>query len=533
MKSLDNDILASLAMLRRHINSLQSPIYRLPPDVFSEIASHLQPKTDLIRLTLVSYRLRAALLSQPSLWSCIDIKHEERARAFYDRSKQAPLRLNIVKDADRGFSPLYSCRERVVSLEVCDCAAQKRSVFSQPMPALRRLKIVGNDHKDRENYDEDDYWGMSAWERTESETSWSLPSVTTLIVHDVNSISLRVPHLTRFKFRDNEDLTTIDEILDFLDGCPLLEDLDISYVNEISSSRNRLVSLPNLRTYTQSMYDTYYALTLFDTLSLPPFCSVTTTCSASEDSNIKATDIVPPFGNPDHLAEITRIKLRATRTPIGGITGALELVNVKGTKVCSERTVYPRASFSDSRREDGIHDNLNFAHLRCLQGLDARSAEILCLQGYRLWGGEGKAVDTVKYALGRLRGITTLILSGTTVKPCLLALDMDPGASGHLQRSSPVHTLIIHSEFKNTGWNDYLRTLLTVAQRRKTAGSPLKSVSLFLLEDPRMEQVLEELEGCVERFEVTIGEHVLGWDVDRYFLDGLEHLQERRNVQWD
>jgi len=70
------------------------------------------------------------------------------------------------------------------------------------MPALRRLEIVGNDHEDRgdrENDDEEFYW-----ERMEDETLWSLPSVTTLIVHDVTSILLRVPHLTRLKFREDE-----------------------------------------------------------------------------------------------------------------------------------------------------------------------------------------------------------------------------------------------------------------------------------------------------------------------------------------
>jgi len=129
MKSLDNDTLASLAMLRRHINPLQSPIYRLPPDVVSEIASHLQPEADLIRLSHVSYRLRAALLSQPSLWSRIDVKHDKRARAFFTRSKQAPLRVNLVEDDGRRFSPLNSYRERIVSLEMCNCAAQKKSGF--------------------------------------------------------------------------------------------------------------------------------------------------------------------------------------------------------------------------------------------------------------------------------------------------------------------------------------------------------------------------------------------------------------------
>ena len=75
MKSLDKDILTSLAMLRRHINSLQSPIYRLPPDVFSEIATHLLSEADLVRSTLVSYGLRAAL---PSAMLMVLYRHKTR-----------------------------------------------------------------------------------------------------------------------------------------------------------------------------------------------------------------------------------------------------------------------------------------------------------------------------------------------------------------------------------------------------------------------------------------------------------------------
>jgi len=108
-----------------------------------------------------------------------------------------------------------------------------------------------------------------------------------------------------------------------------------------------------------------------------------------------------------------------------------------------------------------------------------------------------------------------LILSGTAVKPCLLALDIDPDASGYLRRSSPVHTLITHSDFENTGWNDNLRTRLTVTRRRKAAGSPFKSVSLFLSKDPGLQQVLKELEASHHRGEF------LGVGVDKYFLDGV------------
>ena len=33
--------------------------------------------------------------------------------------------------------------------------------------------------------------------------------------------------------------------------------------------------------------------------------------------------------------------------------------------------------------------------------------------------------------------------------------------------------------------------------------------------------------------EVILGDDVLDWGVDKYFLDGLDHLQRNLDVQWD
>jgi hypothetical protein len=291
MESLDSEILASLAALRHCINSLQSSLYHLPPGVFSEIASHLQCEIDVINLTHVSHHLRATLLSRPNLWSYIDVRshHQEQARAFLERSKQAPLRVNLVTRETENFALLRSHVARIVSLEVYNSTYQRRNVFSQPMPALRRLEIVGNypynckGEEDEEDEEELDWRPM--------ENAWSLPSVTLLIVKHVGDILLHVPHLTHFMFRDGKGLTTVDQLLEFLDNCPLLEHVDISYLTESSSSRSQLISLPNLRTYTQPMYDEHYTLGLFNMLSLPPSCSVTSQ-RFSKSSDVKAADIV-------------------------------------------------------------------------------------------------------------------------------------------------------------------------------------------------------------------------------------------------
>ena len=87
MKALDHDTCATLAMLRRHINPLDSPLYRLPSDLFPEIASCLKAdEMGLVNATHVSYHLRNTLLSLSRLWSHLDFRHEMKARAFFERS---------------------------------------------------------------------------------------------------------------------------------------------------------------------------------------------------------------------------------------------------------------------------------------------------------------------------------------------------------------------------------------------------------------------------------------------------------------
>ena len=508
MKSLDHEIHTSLGMLRRHINALQSPLYRLPSDVFSEVASHLKPESDLIRFTHVSHRIRAALLSDPSLWSYIDSRHEKRAQAFLQRSGQTPLHVIRVEDDHQKFPLLPSHMTRLVSLETCNCESQRAFTFSQPMPALRSLQIDGSNHFIPVGDDD-----------IENSASWSLTSVTSLIVHNVVSIQFPVPRLTRFGFVHGDEETTIDPLLEFLDNCPLLEDLSVSIKSESSYSRDQLVSLPNLRSYAQRTHSDHHSLGLFNMLSLPPTCSVTVR-RVIQPSPVAADDVLPPFRNPDHLDGITRIKLRMSDYYLrDGTTATLELVNAKGAKVCLEKIVDVTPIDYISSDESGGE------HMRCLPDLNPRSVEILCIEGYGLRG--------VGNALGCLPSLTTIILSFklTNVNSCLLALDIDPDADSHSQHLPSVHTLIIHSDF-DYGSSPYtLQTLLTTAQRRKAAGSPFRSVLLFLPDDPRSVQILDRLRGCIEGFEVTHEDS--GWDADRYFLAGLDHLRDRRDVWCD
>ena len=529
LKALDHDIRVALATLRRHINPLDSPIYRLPPDLFPEIASHLTKETDLVDATHVSYHLRNTLLSHPSLWSHLKFDRETRAWAFLERSGQTPLHIDIPKNTIRtagSFIKLCRQSDRIASLNLQHWWVRKK-FLSQSLPSLRRLEVFYDYYDHDWNESPDNPWGPVLDPLIEP-MSWSLPSLTSLIVDDLGPTLFHTPHLTHFRFFCGEFATTPSILPSFLNNCPFLEHIDISYVGEFLKDEDLVVSLPNLRTYTESAYGNVYPVKLFNMLSLPPFCSVTMRSEESE-TLAEINDILPNFGNTDYLAEIKRIKFGTTCSHYGEVAEKLELVNAKGTKICFLRC------FEEEERRSPVQADKKYTHNverpNFFRNLDGRSVEILCIDGCSSQG--GAAVEFFVEALG-LGNVGTLILSHSAVVPCLLALSQEQDASGCGRRSPPIHTLIIRADSDQYGLHRWIwQPLLGVVQKRKVAGFPFKSVSLFLQDDPRCEAVLEELRECVERLEIIQGDGVLDWDVDKYFLDGLDHLRKNRDVRWD
>ena len=525
MKAPEVDVSVTLAMLRRHINPLQSPLYRLPSDIFPEIASYLASETDLVNATHVSHHLRNTLLSHPSLWSHLNFEHEISARMFLERSGQTPLHIDMAMNVQilDSLAELRRQSKRVATLKICLWPVQK-GFLSEHLPSLRTLEILDVYNHGYDYGGEWDAAPVPVWRPRET-SQWSFPSLISLVVQDVEPIPVSAPNLTRFKFRAEEILIDVDEFLDFLGSCPLLEHIDIFSVDDLAQGDfNQVVSLPNLHTYTQTTLDEVPSPTILDALSFPSFCSVT---FRSRDG------ILPRFHSPHYLAEIKRIKLRTTVDADGNeVVEVLELINVEGMKVCSERVVDPGVGGDRLSSPGSSNHTLDVAHPISLGDIDGRSVETLCVDGCASRAGTG-AVDFFVEALG-FGNVRTLILSRSSVWPCLSAVDEDSGASDLSEWFSLIHTLIIHPDTEYYPGDSVLQLLLGVAQKRKAAGFPLGSVSLFLRDgtEQRWFQVLEELRACVEELEVVMGDDVLDWDVDKYFLDGFDHLQKDRNVQW-
>ena len=378
MKAVENDMHTALTMLRRHINPLESPLYRLPPDLFPEIASHLVNETDLINTTHVSYHLRNTLLHCPSIWSHLNFEREMMARAFFERSGQVSLHVDMASDAARTVASLAELRKqskRITTLKLRNCSIQ-REFLSEPLPSLRRLEIFSEYPYGwvEWNGEWDDTWAP-VWGPRKEAASWSFPSLTSLIIYRLDPRSFHVPNLTRFKFWDREGFAETMDLLVFLDNCPLLEHIDISHEGVIYKS-DLVISLPSLRTYTQTNFGEGCSLTVFDALSLPPFCSVTLRFQEDGKPIAAAHHRLPPFKNPDYLTEIKRVKFGTTHSAGGvEVAGTLELINAKGTRVHSERVI-SGDELKSPAPEVRIHTP-NTGHLDFVQGLCDRSVENL------------------------------------------------------------------------------------------------------------------------------------------------------------
>ena len=184
-------------------------------------------------------------------------------------------------------------------------------------------------------------------------------------------------------------------------------------------------------------------------------------------------------------------------------------------------------------REDKSYAH-NAVHLNLLGELDGRSVETLRTDEYALKDIRGVPVEFLKEALG-FGNVRTLILSRGAARPCLLALNEDPGASGNSRWFLSINTLTVHLGSHRYGlyYDSAFLSLLNIASKRKVVGFPFKSVSVFLCGELQWSEDLEKLRSCVEKLEVVSGDDGLDWDVDKYFLDGLEHLQKNRDAQWD
>lgn len=102
----------------------------------------------------------------------------------------------------------------------------------------------------------------------------------------------------------------------------------------------------------------------------------------------------------------------------------------------------------------------------------------MCVEEFTLWF--NNEPGRVEEALDHLKDIRTLILHDSAMVPYLRALVSVGSKEISEWRYLKLDTLVIHSRYGEPLGGDTLLVLYDVVQERKSAGFPLRSVSVFL-----------------------------------------------------
>ncbi|KAF9781150.1 hypothetical protein BJ322DRAFT_255249 [Thelephora terrestris] len=509
VKSLERDVATTLAMLRRRINACEPSVYRLHPELLSLAASHLSNK-DLVTASQVSHRWRTTLLSFPRLWSDIDHVWGKRALTFLERSKSTPINLSMsINPPERANADDFLNRhaKRIETLTICVIPIRD-PILLPLMPSLRKLDLA---------------WCGTGIRSLHGTDGFIHPTVTTLIVRGGYAFPFNVPRLTRLQIHSPYSTLATTALLGFLNGCPSLEELEVDYDEQFEIERDLdAIDLPRLRFYSHST-STDLQLDLIDKLSFPRSCSVVFNYWNGTTESNEFNDLLP-FYNPSPLADIKRVKLKTDDSD-----STIELIDAKSSRVYL--VVDVQMSWQIHRIDEGI----TASYISYLEGINIHAVEVLCVEGPDIWDH-----DHAKYVLSCLQKITTLVLSNPAAIAYILALGQEPVDNDgdddtNEWRCPMLGTLVIHAwEFSVRG-EQILQHLPQVAQKRKDAGMPFESVSLFIRcpwdehETVPMESspALEQLRGCVEKFEIVTGDDALDWNMDDYFFDGLDVRRDR------
>ena len=360
---------------------------------------------------------------------------------------------------------------------------------------------------------------------------WYFPGPGALSLESIDPVPFSVPLLTRFVYSSRtRGMRAIDALLDFLCNCPLLEEMEINHGDDFYTLRDHdVVHLPHLRIYTHCT-STYFYLGLYDMLSCPSSCSVTLRCG---EEYFGMEDGIPPFQDPTFPVVAKRVKLKSRSMDRKDYAeGMVEIIDTANWRLCSTRQMVLGDEI-DKTWEGALIDTINPFFLDFLKGLNPGSVEVLCIEELALWFYEEH--DRIREALGHLEHIKVLILPDSVVGIYLWILTPPEATDVGGWRCLELDTLVIRSgrPIDYSGY-DVLSALSCFARRRKEAGIPLRRVSLFVHETPIpgrtahsgwMED-LEESRRCIETFEyVDDPDTLLDWNVDDYFLDGLDHLR--------
>lgn len=470
-------------MLRRMTNCHNSISHRLPPEILTAVASHLEDDNSLIAATYVCHFWRSALISSPRLWSRLTFENERRAVMFLERSRSAPVFVNLAsnyKPSEVLRASLTGVTDRLVALRGAHIPFLEE-LLVQPLPILRKLDVV---------------------------TSGDLPSVSSLATTNLSRPLFHLPHLTHFSFKlcrclGSAVTTTMgDGLLDFLRGCPQLEVAFFGYgdqyadigftTDEVST---QAVSLPSLRSFThESPVDTVY-IGLFNRLSLPPTCDVEFTIRDKFFVEKPWNRSFPTLRDSPYLSDVKTIKIAFHMRSGGSTLVKTSFLNSRNMRISFNR-LSDASPYSNS-----VWATETFLHF--LGGSKmARSVETLHFERCPVSPAQGHFTPRLAKQLQKLRNLKTLVL--WKCNPVFFLRNPYPPAAWCPRVEKLVICPILSVDPQ--GESDVSTLVRDVALLRPKHAAPLKTVTLFVRDAERLlltcGGLIKKLRSCVESVEI-------------------------------
>ena len=487
VQSFEQEMSKTLAMVRRHLNSHNPTIHKIPAQILVMIASHLKVNAAFVtKVTHICHHWRVTLLSCPHLWTYPNFAREEQARSFLHRSEQLPIHVDLIATSPSESIIELLCLHsaRMHTLRIGHFAGLHKLLY-QPLESLRTLEVATPEKFEQ-------VLAMRSAAR-------NFLVLTTLIVrHNPGGLGFRGSGITYLCVGIPElDCFQVAELISLLRSCVLLEVFQIENGKGLETGLlllpNDIITLPHLRSFTQTLDNGWHRTGMIGNLHLPPICSVVLRCM------IGPTNGYPPLKLPylrdmSYLTNVKRVKAVFVEGCLGRKASIiLDFVNDRGIRLTTTTEFFNHAvNISEEPAGEMIR-------------LPASAVEVLCVHGHRY------------ITLEDYRSLTTLILSGT-IAHLYLELLAEPKNYDTYKKLGTLVLFVAPSLSRP----DLVRLLLKAVQTRAEAGHRFKTIT-FVCPHALAPNDLTALRGlgeCVERVELLLGNDPLDWTFDKYFLNG-------------
>ena len=450
---IEKDALDILQLIRSWRNSV-APINQIPPEILTLVPDfwdkHDGRDKDVIVMTHVCRAWREVFVSRSSLWTNLECVDLDKTRVYFERSKDSPIDLSLVKDdvvspGDSFFQIIPHAIGQLRSLTIDGTPKNLEHItarLSRPAPLLEELSVCafreGSPHRH--------------------------PALTSALFDgDLSSLrKLRLDYVrTELPWRNMINLTsfmlaraapgerTVEQLLDFFENAPNLLKIDLYSAISTSGPRDgRLVSLARLK-WMHTVGGGPPSL-LLDHLLIP----VGARLVIEVESPSPLIDDRPPgfFDNLRNLADFTSIRILGGKShpyvQFGGPNGGFRMV-------------------LGASRVDTIHIVLG-----SLAQFETSKTE--CLE---LVGGSPLSSNPLHRALLPMNNLRTLTIHGCR-NPHIFIRALHPGVSTSRVVVCPkLEELVLNLNIDGEEFD--IQSVIRMAKARASRGAKLGSVRII------------------------------------------------------